>query len=82
MNELQEALKNKNLVIGTKRTLKLLKNDKLKKILLASNCDEDIKQEIEKYAKISGVEVIQLDLPNDELGARCKKPFSISIISY
>ncbi|GAG19745.1 unnamed protein product [marine sediment metagenome] len=82
MSELDEALKEEKLIIGRDRTLKLLKNDKLKKIFIASNCDEDVREEIKKYAKISKVEVIELKIDNIELGAMCKKPFAISVLSY
>ena len=82
MSNLDEALKQEKLIFGKDRTLKLLKNEKLKKVFLASNCDEDTKNEIKKYAKIANVEVIELDIPNEEVGARCKKPFAISVLSY
>lgn len=82
LNELNGILKKEKLVFGSERTLKLLKNEKLKKIFLASNCKEDIKEEIKKYAKIFNVEVIELESPNDEIGVLCKKPFSVSVLSY
>ena len=37
---------------------------------------------MEYYAKLSNVEVVNLDIPNDELGLACKKQFSISILGY
>ncbi len=82
MSELDEALKEEKLIFGTKRTLKLLKNEKLKKVFIATNCDEDVKKEIKKYSKIADVKVVELDINNEELGAKCKKPFSISVLSY
>lgn len=82
MSELDDALKKEKLIVGSKRTLKLLKNEKLKKIFLASNCDDIIKKEINKYAKIVNVDVVELNISNEELGARCKKPFAISVLSY
>lgn len=82
MSELDDALKKEKLIVGSKRTLKLLKNEKLKKIFLASNCDDIIKKEINKYAKIVNVDVVELNISNEELGARYKKPFAISVLSY
>ena len=69
-------------IIGTERILKNLKTGKLKKILVASNCREQIKKDINYYAKLADVKVIQLDIPNDEVGLVCKKPFSISVLGY
>ena len=82
MKNIDEALKQKNLIIGSKRVLKLLRADKLKKVLVAKNCKEEVVEEIKKYSKVSDVDVVELDVPNDELGVMCKKQFSISVIGY
>ena len=82
MSELDDAIKEEKLIIGTDKTLKLLKNEKLKEVFISSNCDEDVKEEIKKYAKMANVKVVELDINNEELGARCKKPFRISVLSY
>lgn len=68
----------KKLIYGTERNLKLLKNERLKKIYLASNCREEIRRDISIYGK--NVEVVNLNTTNNETGVVCKKPFSISII--
>lgn len=81
MKELSEALKSKKLVFGSERTIKLLKNDKLSKIFIAKNCNEETVKEIEKYAKLNEVNIIKLEMNNEEVGAFCKKPFSISVLS-
>lgn len=81
INEIKEALTN-NPIIGTDRTLKNLKTGKLKKVLIANNCKEEIKKDLEYYAKLANVELINLDIPNDEVGLACKKQFSISVLGY
>ena len=81
MSTLGDALKGKKIVFGTDRTMKLLKNDKLKTVFLASNCDKDVKGDIEYYAKINKTEVVELNMKNNEVGVFCKKPFSISVVS-
>jgi len=82
MSELDDVIKEEKLVIGRDKTFKMLKNEKLKKVFIASNCNEDVRNDIKKYAKISKIEVVELKIDNIELGARCKKPFSISVLSY
>lgn len=82
MSELDDAIKEEKLVIGTDRTLKMLKNEKLKKVFIVSNCSEDVKNEIKKYVEIAKIEVVELKIDNIELGAMCKKPFAISVLSY
>ncbi len=57
MNELEEALKEKNLIIGTERVLKALRADKLKKVLLASNVNEETKDKVESIVKNSDAEM-------------------------
>lgn len=78
--EIKKHLKTKNLVIGTEKTLKALKNNELVKVFLASNAPEQLVKDIEYYASISKIGVEKLGIPNDELGTVCKKPFSIVCI--
>lgn len=80
MTTLSQALKGK-LVFGFEKTMKLLKKDKIKAIFLASNCSEIMKKDIKHYAKISNVEVADLEMKNNEVGIFCKKPFSVSVVS-
>ncbi len=82
LTELKKALKEPTITFGTNKTLKLLKNGKVKKVFLASNCPSDIKETLKRYAKLSKVDVVSLKLPNDEIGLTCKKPFSITVLCY
>ncbi len=66
------------LVFGTRMNLRLLKNDGLKTIYIASNCMDAVKKEVKRYD--GKTEVVELDVANDEIGVVCKKPFSISVI--
>lgn len=81
-DELRKALKEKNIVIGTERTIKSLKLGKIKTILLASNCPDKVREQVEYYAGISGAKVVSLELPDKEIGLLCKKPFNVSVLSY
>jgi len=46
---------------------------------MTSNCPNDIRNDFSHLSRISDVKIIELDVPNDELGTICKKPFSISV---
>ena len=81
ISEIKKALKEEKAIIGTERTLKNLKLGKVSKVFLTSNCPASVKEDIKYYSKLAKVEVVQLKQPNDELGALCKKPFSISVLS-
>ena len=81
ISEIKKALKEGKAIIGTERTLKNLKLGKVSKIFLTSNCPEDVEEDVKYYSKLAKVEVVKLKQPNDELGALCKKPFSVSVLS-
>ena len=77
--EIRKLLESNKIVIGTDEVMKLLKLGKISKVFITSNCPDSVKEDLEKYAGISKAEVVQLDIPNEELGVVCKKPFSISV---
>jgi len=81
MKELKEAIKAKKVIIGADRTLKNLKLGKLKRVYLASNVKQDIKDDVEHYTKLYSIKLIQLKEDNEELGLICKKQFSVSVLS-
>ena len=80
IEEIKKLLKSKQAIIGTERVMKHLKAGRMAKVFLSSNCSKEAKEDIGAYAKLAQAEVIQLGIPNDELGVLCKKPFSIAVI--
>ena len=70
---LRKAIKTGKVYIGSKRTLKALKNNEAKLVIIAENCPREISEEIEKY----DVPVIKYRGNNMDLGAVCGKPFSV-----
>ena len=80
LTEIKSNLKSKRLVLGTELTIKQLKLGKIAKVFLSSNCSENVKKDVNYYSGLGSCSVENLDLPNDELGAVCKKPFSVSVI--
>lgn len=81
LDEVRAAIKEKNVVIGTDETMKLLRKEKVKKVYLASNVGAGVRQDMQHYGAIGQVPVVDLDITNEQLGTLCKKPFSISVIS-
>ena len=79
-DDIKKYLKNGNILIGTNNVIKNLKLGKLKKVYLTSNCPSDVKEDIEYYASLQKLDVVQLQIPNNALGTICKKPFSISVL--
>ncbi|MFH1456133.1 MAG: ribosomal L7Ae/L30e/S12e/Gadd45 family protein [archaeon] len=81
-DELKTALKEKNIIFGLKQTLKNMKKGDVKTVLLASNCSQEAKKEIEYLAKLKSVKVVKLELASDEVGMICKKQYIVSVLSY
>ena len=80
-SEIKKLIKTKNLVIGTERTIKNLKLGKVDKVIVSSNCSENVVSDLNYYSGLSKASIIKVSYPNDELGVICKKPFSISVLS-
>ena len=80
--ELRTALKEKNLIFGSKETLKNLKLGKVKAILLASNTTKATRETIQHYSKFANVKIIELKQPSNELSLLCKRGHPVSVISY
>jgi len=80
LKELKKAIAGKA-IYGSKETLKLIKRGKVQKVFLSSNCQEDFKRRIQKYAVLGEIEVFEMKENNHELGTLCKKPYAISVIS-
>ena len=78
--EIKKLIKTDKAVIGTARTIKLLKLGKIEKVYVTVNCPKDVKDDLDYYKKITKFDIIKLKYPNDELGTLCKKPFSISTL--
>ena len=81
IDNIKTLLKGKKAVIGTEKTIKLLRAGKLKKIYLTANCPDEVKGDISHLAKLGKTDIEQLSIPNDELGVICKKPFAISVLA-
>ncbi|MFH0929254.1 MAG: 50S ribosomal protein L30e [Candidatus Aenigmatarchaeota archaeon] len=81
MKELKDALKEKKVIMGTERTVKCLKSGDARVVVVASNCPDDVKSDLEKYTKLSGVKLENFDGTAKQLGVFCGKPFSIASLA-
>ena len=82
MEELKKAIKDKNLTLGSKKTLVKLKVGKVKNVFITIDCPEIIRRDIIQYGKTFETRVNVLDITASELGTLCKKQFSVSVLSY
>ena len=80
IDEIKKSLKSENMVIGADKALKALRKKELEKIFLASNAPAALASDVKRFAELTATPFEALEIPNDELGVICKKPFSISTI--
>jgi len=80
-DELRNAIKENNVIIGTKQTIKNLKLKKVKSVFIANNCPENVKKDIEYYSKLTGIKMESFDGTAKQLGILCGKPFSIAVMA-
>jgi large subunit ribosomal protein L30e len=79
LENLRNALKEKKLKLGTSETLKFIRKSKAKEVFVSSNCPDNLIKDLEKYCEISKCKLYKLKENSKDLGAICKKPFSISM---
>lgn len=79
-NTLKEDIKKKKPLLGLEITLKKVRKKQVSKVYVASS--SQAKEQLLHLGKSMGVEIVLLDENSKELGILCKKPFSISVISF
>ena len=80
VKEIRTSIEGGKLIMGTETTIKELKKGTLKKILVSSNCPENVREDLDHYSSMGETSVEDLHIQSDELGVLCKKPFSVSIV--
>lgn len=80
LKQLKSQLLSGKVVVGMDCVMKNLKSGVLKRIFIASNCRQDVREDLHHYAKLQDVEVVDVDLSNEELGILCKKNFMVSVV--
>ncbi|HIG93081.1 MAG: hypothetical protein QT02_C0007G0004 [archaeon GW2011_AR9] len=77
---LRQKVQDGKAIVGKERVLKQLKSGTLSKVFLSSNCPEKVKEDIQYYAQLAKIPVIELEQNNVELGLFCKKNYFISVV--
>lgn len=78
--QIRSLVKTGRLIIGTREVMKSLQKGLLQKVVLASNCPIQKRKDVQKYAALVGIPVIELKHNNEELGILCKKNFLVAMI--
>lgn len=78
--EIQNALKSKNAVIGFKNSIKVMKNETPELVVVSNNIPAEMKKEIEGNLK-SKTRIEVFNGSSKDLGVICGKPFPISTLT-
>jgi ribosomal protein L30E len=81
IDAIKKALKNKTLIIGYKSTIRMVKKKKVSLVVVASNTPEKVRDEIKNLTNINKIEYVESKKDNLELGATCRKPFGVMVLS-
>ncbi|MDH5438033.1 MAG: 50S ribosomal protein L30e [Candidatus Bathyarchaeota archaeon] len=66
---------------GANNAVKNAKIGKAKLIIVAANCPQKIREDIEYYCKLSDVPIVIYKGTSIDLGAVCGKPFMVSALT-
>jgi large subunit ribosomal protein L30e len=80
-SRLKLVMKSGKAILGYKASLKALRKQKSKLILIASNCPQLRKSEVEYMAMLAKTPVHHYSGDNTALGTACGKFFNCSVIS-
>ena len=80
-SRLKLVMKSGKAILGYKHTLRSLRKGKAKMVLIASNCPQLRKSEVEYMAMLGKCQVHHYAGDNGALGTACGKFFNCSIIS-
>ncbi len=75
------TVKTGKVIFGADNAVKSVKTGRAKLVLLAANCPEHIREDVEYYSKLSAIPVIIYNGTSIDLGAVCGKPFIVSALT-
>lgn len=67
--------------LGANNTLKNAKIGKVKLVIVAANCPQNAREDIEYYCRLSDIPSITYNGTNIDLGTVCGKPFMVSALA-
>ena len=80
MNNIKEDLKKRKPIFGLTETIRKMQNAKVSLVYVSKGSHE--KDRLVNLGKSLGIEVVLIEESSKDLGILCKKPFSISVISF
>ena len=78
---LRMAVKTGKVLFGANSTLKSAMSGKVRLIVAATNCPENLRADLERYSKLSKIPFLVYSGTSVELGRICGKPFVVSALA-
>jgi len=75
------TVKTGKILFGTNNAIKNAKTRRAKLIIVASNCPQKIREDIEYFCKLSNIPVTIYNGTSIDLGVVCGKPFKVSALT-
>jgi len=72
---LKIAMRTGKVLLGTKQTLKSIRNERAKVVVVSANCPSSVRD------KLGDVPIQEYEGLNTELGPACGKPFPVSVLT-
>ena len=79
--EIQAAIKNDKAILGYRESIKFIKLNQPKLVVISNNLPEQIKNEIQHIAELSNGKAEIFEGNSKELGTICGKPFPVSVLT-
>ncbi len=67
-----------SVTLGSDKSIQALKLGKGKLVIVAENCPEDKREDLDQYSKLSDIPVYNYKGTSVELGSVCGKPFTVA----
>jgi len=79
--ELRKAEETGKIVMGAKKSIQYAKMGGARLIIVAKNARPEVKEDIEYYAKLSGIPIYEFDGTSVELGTLLGRPHTVSALA-
>lgn len=75
------TVKTGKVLFGANNAVKSAKLGRAKLIIVAANCPQNVREDIEYYCKISEIPMVIYNGTSIDLGSACGKPFMVSALT-
>ncbi len=81
-DEIKTGLDKGTIVLGENAVIRRIRQSKISKVVLASNCSLKVKEEVVFLCDTSSIACENINLTNIDLGAMCKRSHSVSVLGF